>query len=263
MLDGLTLNQGDGEAILEDFDLATIKYAEVFRGADASSIRFHYTWGRNQPRDFDWLRRHPFYSGLKAEVSAFSGQAAALGFKVSLIMSLRLWAAFAMASAIIARRTRKDFLATSVTNLATTVENRFYLTLDGTNRQSARRFDQARTERRPAQANPDAIAQDFNKDWTFIRLAGQNKPPKKRLSSMPACFGFIGILRTVDSFRRISPRGSSVLFGQLWGSLNFVSRHKLFGQRNILQLVCPTRREPTQNYENLVGHTGAQPLLGA
>jgi len=35
MLDGLTLNQGDGEAILEDFDLATVKYAEVFRGANA------------------------------------------------------------------------------------------------------------------------------------------------------------------------------------------------------------------------------------
>src|SRR6266850_108323 len=35
MLDGLTLNQADGEAILEDFDLATVKYAEVFRGANA------------------------------------------------------------------------------------------------------------------------------------------------------------------------------------------------------------------------------------
>ena len=35
MLDGLTINQGDGEAILEDFDLATLKYAEVFRGANA------------------------------------------------------------------------------------------------------------------------------------------------------------------------------------------------------------------------------------
>src|SRR5262249_43175986 len=34
-LDGLPLNQGDGEAILEDFDLATLKYAEVFRGANA------------------------------------------------------------------------------------------------------------------------------------------------------------------------------------------------------------------------------------
>ena len=35
MLDGLTLNQGDGEVILEDFDLATVKSAEVFRGANA------------------------------------------------------------------------------------------------------------------------------------------------------------------------------------------------------------------------------------
>ena len=37
MLDGLTLNQADGEAILEDFDLATIKYAEVFAAPMLSS----------------------------------------------------------------------------------------------------------------------------------------------------------------------------------------------------------------------------------
>jgi iron complex outermembrane receptor protein len=35
LLDGLTFNQGDGETILEDFDVASLSYAEVFRGADA------------------------------------------------------------------------------------------------------------------------------------------------------------------------------------------------------------------------------------
>jgi iron complex outermembrane receptor protein len=35
LLDGLTFNQGDGETILEDFDVAAISYAEVFRGSDA------------------------------------------------------------------------------------------------------------------------------------------------------------------------------------------------------------------------------------
>ena len=35
LIDGLTLNQGDGEIILEDFDVGTIKYAEVYRGANA------------------------------------------------------------------------------------------------------------------------------------------------------------------------------------------------------------------------------------
>ena len=35
LIDGIPLNQGDGEAYLQDFDLNSVKYAEVFRGADA------------------------------------------------------------------------------------------------------------------------------------------------------------------------------------------------------------------------------------
>src|SRR5215813_6892169 len=35
LMDGLNFNQGDGETILEDLDVATISYAEVFRGASA------------------------------------------------------------------------------------------------------------------------------------------------------------------------------------------------------------------------------------
>src|SRR2546421_910507 len=35
LLDGLNYNQGDGEAILEDFDVAALSQAEVFRGSDA------------------------------------------------------------------------------------------------------------------------------------------------------------------------------------------------------------------------------------
>jgi iron complex outermembrane recepter protein len=34
LLDGLNFNQGDGETILEDFDVVALSYAEVFRGAD-------------------------------------------------------------------------------------------------------------------------------------------------------------------------------------------------------------------------------------
>src|SRR5213082_2202138 len=35
LLDGLNVNQGDGESVLEDFDVAALSHAEVFRGADA------------------------------------------------------------------------------------------------------------------------------------------------------------------------------------------------------------------------------------
>lgn len=35
LLDGIPLNQADGEAYLYDLDLQSVKYAEVYRGADA------------------------------------------------------------------------------------------------------------------------------------------------------------------------------------------------------------------------------------
>jgi len=34
LMDGLNFNQGDGEATLEDLDVAALSYAEVFRGAE-------------------------------------------------------------------------------------------------------------------------------------------------------------------------------------------------------------------------------------
>jgi outer membrane receptor protein involved in Fe transport len=39
LLDGMPLNQGDGEAFLHDLDLRSVKYAEVYRGADALRYR--------------------------------------------------------------------------------------------------------------------------------------------------------------------------------------------------------------------------------
>src|SRR5260370_35272821 len=35
LLDGLNFNQGDGESVLEDFDVAAFSHAEAFRAADA------------------------------------------------------------------------------------------------------------------------------------------------------------------------------------------------------------------------------------
>jgi iron complex outermembrane receptor protein len=45
LLDGISFDQGDGETIIEDFDVSTLKYAEVYRGADCFQIRFALTMG--------------------------------------------------------------------------------------------------------------------------------------------------------------------------------------------------------------------------
>ena len=64
LLDGMPLNQGDGEAFLQDLDLRSVKYAEVYRGADAlrygsitlgGAINLITMTGRDAPRLETWL----------------------------------------------------------------------------------------------------------------------------------------------------------------------------------------------------------------
>jgi outer membrane cobalamin receptor len=62
LLDGLNYNQGDGEAILEDFDVVTLSHAEIFRGADALKIRRADPWWRNQSCAADGIRRRAISS---------------------------------------------------------------------------------------------------------------------------------------------------------------------------------------------------------
>jgi hypothetical protein len=38
LLDGISFDQGDGETIIEDFDVTRLKYAEVYRGPTLSNM---------------------------------------------------------------------------------------------------------------------------------------------------------------------------------------------------------------------------------
>ena len=70
LLDGLNFNQGDGESVLEDFDVAALSHAEVFRGADALKYGALTLGGQSiSCRLPDTMRRHS-KSGLKGEVTA-------------------------------------------------------------------------------------------------------------------------------------------------------------------------------------------------
>ena len=51
------------------------------------------------------------------------------------------------------------------------LENRFYLTLDRVDRQLPGGLTKEEMNDNPEQADPIAVAEDFNKNWTFLRLA--------------------------------------------------------------------------------------------
>jgi iron complex outermembrane receptor protein len=72
LLDGLNFNQGDGETILEDFDVASLSYAEVFQGADAFKYGALALGGAINLVPLTGTMRRHFKSGWKGEVMASS-----------------------------------------------------------------------------------------------------------------------------------------------------------------------------------------------
>jgi len=72
LLDGLNFNQGDGETILEDFDVAALSCAEVFRGADAFKCGALTLGGAINSCRLPGIIRRNFRSGLRAEVMGSS-----------------------------------------------------------------------------------------------------------------------------------------------------------------------------------------------
>ena len=172
MLDGLTLNQGDGEAILEDLDLATIKYAEVYRGANAlkygsltlgGAINLVTMTGREvdpfairlEGGSFGYFRGQLTFGGA---INNFDYIGTAMG---------RYRGGFRDHSTEDTERIFGDLGY----KISDQLENRFYVTLDRTDRQLPGGLTKEEMNDNPEQADPIAIREDFNKDWTFLRLA--------------------------------------------------------------------------------------------
>ena len=172
LLDGLNFNQGDGETILEDFDVAALSCAEVFRGADAfkygaltlrGAINLVPFTGYNTPQfqvrleggSYGFFRGDMRGGAVLGEVDEYG----AIGFRAR--------EGFREHS----RENTEILFADLGYKFNDKVENRFYLTLDGTNRNLPGGVTKSEMQNDPAQANPLAIAQDWNKKWTYIRMA--------------------------------------------------------------------------------------------
>jgi iron complex outermembrane recepter protein len=265
MLDGLTLNQGDGEAILEDFDLATVKYAEVFRGANAFKYGSITLGGAINLVTMTGYDADPFrvrleggsYGYFRSQVS-FGGVAGSFDY-VGSVMD----------------RYRDGFREHSTENTERIfgdvgykfnehLENRFYVTLDRVDRQLPGGLTKQELNDDPQQANEDAVAEDFNKKWTLLRLADKISYRSDGYEFDAGLFWFHRNMEERGFFSPDFRQGITAFYSDNYGvSLNFVTHDELFGRQNIFTvgLSPQLEKEVTQNFENLGGHRGQTTAL--
>jgi iron complex outermembrane receptor protein len=266
MLDGLTLNQTDGEAILEDFDLATIKYAEVFRGANAFKYGSITLGGAINLVTMTGADADPFRIRLEGgSFGYFRGQVTFGGVA----------GRFDYVGSIMGR-SRDGFREHSRENTERLfgdvgyrfndqLENRFYVTLDRVNRQLPGGLTKEELNGDPRQPNADAVAEDFNKKWELVRLADKISYRNDGHEFDAGLFWFHRNMEERGFFEPDFRQGITAFYSDNYGvSLNFVTRDELFGRRNIFTIGFSPQfeREVSQNFENLGGHRGQTTALG-
>ena len=266
LMDGLNYNQGDGETILEDMDVAAISHAEVFRGADAFKYGALTLGGAINFVPFTGYDTPPFQVRLTGGSYGFfrsdmSGGAVQGQFDEFGAFDYREREGFREHS-----RENTEILFTDLGyKFNDQVENRFYLTLDRFNRNLPGGLTKSQMENDPTQANPLAIAQDWNKSLSSIRLADRLNIQTDDIQFSVGAFWFHHDVENRGFFSPDFREGIGQFYSDNFGgNVNFVSRYELFGHRNILTIGLSPQYEiePTQNYENIFGHTGATTARG-
>jgi iron complex outermembrane recepter protein len=261
LMDGLNFNQGDGEAILEDLDVATISGAEVFRGASAFKYGALTLGGAINLVPFTGYTAAPYqvrleggsYGFFRGDMSGGTVQGQLDEFGA---ISFRERDGFRDHS----REDTEIFFADLGYKFSEQVENRFYLTIDRTNRNLPGGLTKSEMENDPSQANALAIAQDWNKEFSNVRLADKLSGRTEEIQLDVGVFWFHHDIENRGFFSPDFREGIEQLYSDNYGGIvNFVILHELFGHRNILTIGTSPQYEvePSQNYENIFGHTGA------
>lgn len=266
MLDGLTLNQSDGEAILEDFDLATIKYAEVFRGANAFKYGSITLGGAINLVTMTGYETDPFqirleggsFGYFRGQVS-FGGVAGRFDYIGSVMGRYR--DGFRNHGAEDTERVFSDVGYKFSDHL----ENRFYVTIGRVDRQLPGGLTKQELNDDPRQASADAVAEDFNKKWSLARLADKISYRSDGREFDAGLFWFHRNMEERGFFEPDFRQGITAFYSDNYGlSLNFVTHDELFGRRNIFTVGFSSQfeREVSQNFENLGGQRGQPTALG-
>jgi iron complex outermembrane receptor protein len=273
LMDGVSFDQGDGETIIEDFDVDTLKYAEVYRGADAFKYGALTIGGA--------INLVPL-TGYDADAFQLRFEAGSYGFLRGQISSGGVDGPLDYYASVSGRyrdgyrdhsRENTELLFSDIGyKINDHLENRVYLTVDQTDRQLPGGLTQEQMQENPrqAQTDPDSVTNqaeefDLKKQWYYGRLADKLSYENDGHELDATVYWWHRELRENGVF---DPNdfedGIEVYHADDGGiSLDSVTHSQLFGQENILTIGTAPAFETEQDhfYANM-GYAGQPGVEG-
>ena len=261
LLDGMAVNQGDGEAFLQDLDLRTEKYADVYKGADAlryggvtlgGAINLITMTGHDAPPLEAWATAGSYGLFEEGLLSGWTNGQYDAFFSISnhTLDGFRDHTQ---------ENDQKLFLSLG-DKINESMENRVYLFVGHLDQNNPTSLTKEEMYSNPAQTGLESIAQDWDTIWTYYKVADRFlvKGDDWQLQ-------LGGYWNHRDQLQRQeydddSPIGIARFYSDdFGGDAAFESEAELFGQRNRFTVgVLPTfESEADTSYENIDGNAGS------
>jgi iron complex outermembrane recepter protein len=271
LLDGISFDQGDGETIIEDFDVNTLKYAEVYRGAGAFKYGSLTMGGAINLVPLTGYDADPFQIRLEGGSYGYiHGQVSSGGVDGKFDYFVSLSGHSRDGYRDHSRENTELLFADFGYKISNKLENRFYLTTDQTDRQLPGGLTQSQmaTNPRQAQTDPDAATPassqasqfDFSKQWYYMRLADKLSYVSDGHELDASVYWWHRELKEKGLFFPDDFEQGIQIYHADDGGINLdsVTRGKLFGQENIFTIGFSPAFETEQdhNYQNIGGAEG-------
>jgi iron complex outermembrane receptor protein len=265
LIDGMPLNQADGEAYLHDLDLRSIKYAEVFRGADALRYGAVTLGGAINLVTYTGRDAGPFSARFSAGSFGFLEQAVSSGWSrgpVDAYLSVldhtldgyRAWS----------QENYQKVFGSLGYQIGRTAENRLYFFFGRLDQNNPSSLSKEEMEANPRQTEPEAVQQKWHTAWTYERLVDRFVATGDEWSLQLGAYWShrqqTQRQEYEEDYRLGTDRYRSDDFG---GDIAFVSTADWFGGKNrfTIGFIPSFEQEPDSWYANLGGRTG--PLIAA
>ena len=261
LLDGISFDQGDGETIIEDFDVSTLKYAEVYRGATAFKYGSLTMGGAINLVPFTGYDAPSYQLQLEGGSYGFvRGEASAAGVDGPIDYYASVSGRYRDGYREHSRENTELLFADIGDKISDNLENRFYLTADHENRQLPGGLDQQQFQNDPRMADTNAAPLDYSKQWYYVRLADKISYAKDGHELDASVYwwhrellekGFYATNDYEQGIQNYHADDAGI-------NLNSVTRSLLFGQQNILTMGLSPAFETEQdhNYANIGGEEG-------